>query len=747
VEEHDPTWGGTSASVQPLLQLNSISGNTSYGLQNTLAGDTNAIKNWWGSVWGPWSASHTAGDKISGGATSNPWCTNSARTEMVSFPSQVTPDVTAGLFAIPVGSSESSTPYIKAAVQVVVNVTQGAATHTITVPTGVSMTSGGGGSFSTADLVAAFVEPAALSGFATGTIVRAGLHWGLTGGTLDASSPITIRLYVGPGLEGLRLNIARSVTGNSGWTGDGIDTASAPVSGGYVTFEASKTSYYAAITHPLTTVNYTVTASVSGGHGTVSPATQMVNSAGTATVNISADAGYHTASVRDNGTLVTPTPTTAYTIRNMIADHTVVVTFASDNSTWYLAEGSTAWGFSDYISIENPNTGAVHAAITYMTGTGNVSGGTITLPAKSQTTVNPADKLGSQDFSTKITCTEGKTIAVDRTMTWTGPGAASPEGHSSVGVTSPAKTWYLPEGSSAWGFECWLLIQNPNASAASCTVTYMIEGAAPVTRTHTVAANTRMTFNMADDIGSHDASIKVTSNVPVIPERAMYRNNRREGHDSIGTTSPAEDYFLAEGTTAWGFTTYVLVQNPNADSSFVALAYMTPEGPVVQEPFLMPPYSRKTIRVNDLLSNTDFSTNVHSDRPIIAERAMYWGEGTELGEASHDSIGLSAPHTTFYLPDGETSNGRETWTLVQNPNSSAVTVEVSYLKAGGGAVSLTSTVPANARQTFNMADKVPSGRASITVKCTTSGKKIMVERAMYWNNRGAGTDTIGGFSD
>jgi hypothetical protein len=25
--------------------------------------------------------------------------------------------------------------------------------------------------------------------------------------------------------------------------------------------------------------------------------------------------------------------------------------------------------------------------------------------------------------------------------------------------------------------------------------------------------------------------------------------------------------------------------------------------------------------------------------------------------------------------------------------------------------------------------------------------KIMVERAMYWNSRGAGTDTIGGFGD
>jgi hypothetical protein len=36
---------------------------------------------------------------------------------------------------------------------------------------------------------------------------------------------------------------------------------------------------------------------------------------------------------------------------------------------------------------------------------------------------------------------------------------------------------------------------------------------------------------------------------------------------------------------------------------------------------------------------------------------------------------------------------------------------------------------------------------SIMVTPKTAGKKIMVERAMYWENRGAGTDTIGGYSD
>ena len=76
--------------------------------------------------------------------------------------------------------------------------------------------------------------------------------------------------------------------------------------------------------------------------------------------------------------------------------------------------------------------------------------------------------------------------------------------------------------------------------------------------------------------------------MPVIPERAMYRNNRREGHDSTGTTAPSRDYYLAEGTTNWGFKTYVLVQNPNNARNTVTVTYMTPKGPVQQKPFTMP---------------------------------------------------------------------------------------------------------------------------------------------------------------
>lgn len=422
----------------------------------------------------------------------------------------------------------------------------------------------------------------------------------------------------------------------------------------------------------------------------------------------------------------------------------------SGKSVWYLAEGSTAWGFSTYISVVNPNSRSVTVSITYMTEAGSVKGPRFIMDPQSQATIDPSLTLGVNDFSTKVQCIEGETIAVERCMIWQANGASSPEAHSSVGVTSPSKTWYLPEGSSAWGFECWLLIQNPNSQKATCNVTYMIEGGKAQVFKKEIPPNSRRTYNMASDIGEKDASIKVSSNLKVIAERAMYRNSRRSGHGSIGTTSPAKKYYLAEGTTDYGFTTYVLVQNPSSEPAEVNITYMTQFGPLAHpgNPIIIPPLSRKTICVNDFIPPVDFSTEVTSNRKIIAERAMYWHGGGKTGEACHDSIGLSSAHRIFYLPDGDTIGDRETYTLVQNPNATDVVVEVSYLTpTGKGNVKFQEVIPARSRRTFVMAEKIPEGRAAIVVKSLSAGKNIIVERAMYWNNRGVGTNTVGAYRD
>ncbi len=428
---------------------------------------------------------------------------------------------------------------------------------------------------------------------------------------------------------------------------------------------------------------------------------------------------------------------------------------------WYLAEGTCAWGFNTYLSVMNPNAQQVSVVVTYMTPKGPCGYPPIKLPPTSQTTIVPREMLGfDTDFATRVVCVEGKTIAVDRTMQWTGPGAPSPEGHCSIGTTAPATTWFMPEGCSAFGFETWLLIQNPNNKEAACTVTYMVEGAGPKVFSRKVPANSRCSYDMSADIGPAEAGIEVSSTVPVIAERASYRNHRRLGHESLGTTLPARGYFkrlaaptsqdcyLAEGSTRKDFSTYLLLLNPNDTEANVTVTYMHEGGPLPQEPVVMPPQSRKTIMVNRVLPDADFAIHVHADAPVAAERAMYWGGGTANGEAGHSTVALSSLHDSYYFPDGQTGDGHETFTLIQNPSNTPVPVDVKYFSPEGKVLdSFTVTVPAGSRRTLDMSEKVPRGRAAVYLRCRDLRDAVMAERAMYWHHRGAGTVTTGGFED
>ena len=44
--------------------------------------------------------------------------------------------------------------------------------------------------------------------------------------------------------------------------------------------------------------------------------------------------------------------------------------FTIASPAWYLAEGSSAWGYQASINIENPNDSEVTCAVTYMTSNG-----------------------------------------------------------------------------------------------------------------------------------------------------------------------------------------------------------------------------------------------------------------------------------------------------------------------------------------------------------------------------------------
>ncbi len=102
-------------------------------------------------------------------------------------------------------------------------------------------------------------------------------------------------------------------------------------------------------------------------------------------------------------------------------------------------------------------------------------------------------------------------------------------------------------------------------------------------------------------------------------------------------SAPEKTWYLAEGCTEGGFETWVLVQNPGSEAAHLKLTFMTETGPRPGPEVDLPGGSRTSFNVGESVTTWKVSTLVESDRPVVAERAMY-GAGRTWG---HDSCGYA----------------------------------------------------------------------------------------------------------
>ena len=404
------------------------------------------------------------------------------------------------------------------------------------------------------------------------------------------------------------------------------------------------------------------------------------------------------------------------------------------NRSWYFAEGSTDWGFEEFVCIQNPTPfdAVVQAKYMLSGGGGQRIGVPFVLPTYSRATINVADVVPGADVSVRIDSDQN--VVAERSMYW----ANRIEGHDSIGVPAPSDTWYLAEGCTNYGFEEFICIQNPGTKSSTVNITYNTS-AGPLTRPALIVpAQSRKTIKVNDVIPATDVSATVNATQPVVAERSMYWGNRRGGHDSIGTTAPAQNWFMAEGSTKWGFDTYVLVQNPQPTDATVHMTFLTENGAVPAPPMIVKAGSRKTVDTRALVGDADFSTSVTASQGVICERSMYWNNGT--GKAGHDTIGVTEAKDNCYLAEGTTLYGFETFVLIANPNADDNIVNVTYSTPHGTEIGPNLVIPPWSRVTVNVANDLPASDVSIQV---SGSLKIVAERAMYWHNRGGGHDSIG----
>jgi Tol biopolymer transport system component len=431
----------------------------------------------------------------------------------------------------------------------------------------------------------------------------------------------------------------------------------------------------------------------------------------------------------------------------------------------YLAEGSSNTSFSTQIAVLNPHPTPTAITVRMLRRPGEeVLTVVMQIPAHRRITVDPfyeTERWFYNDFSTIVD--SDAPVVVDRTMrliNQTGHGAAAETS------TQPAKTWYFAEGATGGPFSLFYLFQNPGDETAHVLVSYLLPAPQlPIIRIYDVLPRSRSTVfvdMVAPELASANISAKITSDQPIVAERAMYLAslNQPLGAATGGAGAPAlaNKWFLAEGATGSFFDLYVLIANPGETDANVTLTYLLPDGEHFSKNYLVAKESRQTIFVDDedpRLANTPVSIIAESTGGdgIVVERAQWWPQGQWY--EGHLSVGATVTAKKWGLAEGLVApmsgyEGAETYVLIANTSPTAGSATVTLMfesQFGQQPLTRTFALPANSRTNVSISESFPEALGRFGAVVESDGVELVVERAIYRNFNNvtwaAGTAALG----
>ncbi len=415
---------------------------------------------------------------------------------------------------------------------------------------------------------------------------------------------------------------------------------------------------------------------------------------------------------------------------------------------WFFAEGTTRSEFKMYLTICNPGDVDALVNVRYLMSDGSQQDQKVEVIAHSRYTINVNEEVGEgRDLSIRVWSEQP--VIVERPMYFR-YGKRWPGGHVVMGKPELDLEFFFAEGTTRKGFETYLCMQNPNGDEAHVTVTYLFSDSTTQEQQVVIGPHSRQTIHVNEVVGpDRDLSMVVKSDIPIVAERPMYfktDGKKTGGHVVIGATEPDTHFYLAEGTTRGGFTTYVCLLNPGESPATVTLRYMLTDGTIIEKTVTVDATSRYTVNVNeDVGPEKDVALEIISDEPIVVERPMYFVyRGLIFG--GHNVIATTDPGTTFYFAEGTTRPGFEEWICVLNPGDEAAAVNITYMFSDGTTMEQPVTVGAHCRSTISVNAYVPAGLdVSLAIE---SSQPVVIERPIYFKfGDTAGSSNTMGFSE
>jgi hypothetical protein len=347
------------------------------------------------------------------------------------------------------------------------------------------------------------------------------------------------------------------------------------------------------------------------------------------------------------------------------------------SATWYFAEGVQNSFFNTFVLLQNPQTVAVDATLTFALQFAETPViRTVTLPPLSRTTIDAGTMPALVGRSFGLTVQANQPIVAERTtyfestpvQLWSG-------GHGSPGVTALANTWFFAEGATTAFRDTFLLLNNPHDEPVPFGAYFLLGNRTQAAYVDNIAPHSRLTLVLKDLDFNHINSqgpkvfllgdpqfaqyqqfaVKVLAQQPIVAERAMYWMGApgpwADGTTVFGVTSPGLKWGFAEGRVGGplAFHTYIRVASfDNIGSANVKITFLKQDGTTIEQTTTIPNNDFFTLDVNSVpgLQNGDtFGTIVESTNgaTIVAERSMYWDSNGNFWAGGLATAGTRLP--------------------------------------------------------------------------------------------------------
>ncbi|MEO5821835.1 MAG: hypothetical protein ABIT71_15135 [Vicinamibacteraceae bacterium] len=309
---------------------------------------------------------------------------------------------------------------------------------------------------------------------------------------------------------------------------------------------------------------------------------------------------------------------------------------------------------------------------------------------------------------------------------------------------------YLAEGAANAFFDTEVALFNPAPLDQDATVVLRVQPETGAEASWPVGVYGGARATVASDVfrslTGAPFSTLIESDRPVVADRTMRWDAGGYGaHAETSVEAPSTTWYLAEGSTSGQFSLFYLLQNPGPTAALATIRFLRPApmAPVTRQ-YAIAPHARLTVPIDTTapeLANTDVSGVVTASQPIVVERAMYLNRPGQPFAAGHESAGVTAPSTEWFLAEGATGSFFDLFVLIANPGVQPALVRVDYLLPGGGTLTKDYAIAGESRFTIYVDDEqLPAGSGQRPLASTAvamrvrsvNGTPILVERSMWW---------------